>query len=90
MYTFKQYTEGKHATWAVYQPNGALLCVCQYKKGARAVCEHINALCGHVPLVAYVDHRVNEMIAEKFPARFDEVRREFDKRFDALCAKGVL
>lgn len=101
MYTFKKYSDGKNATWSVHEPSGALLCVCQYKKGARAVCEHINTLLGLVPAAAYVARRVEEEIATEFTKQAEAVKRDFEQRFKAvqsefdehyraLRAKGVL
>lgn len=42
-YTFKEYYSGrKH--WAVYSPDGQMLCVCLYKKGAACLPAHLNKL----------------------------------------------
>ena len=41
MYTMEEYGSGH---WAVYAPNGTLLCVCLYKKGAVCVTAHLNEL----------------------------------------------
>ena len=41
MYTYKEYYSGrKH--WAVYAPDGELLCVCMYKKGAAKLVALLN------------------------------------------------
>jgi len=42
MYTWKKYHEGKHGGWAVYFPNGALVSVCMYRRGAVALCNLLN------------------------------------------------
>ena len=44
MYTYKVYSGAYsgHKTWGVYFPNGALVSVCVYKKGAIALCELLN------------------------------------------------
>ena len=55
MYTFKKYNEGKPVTWGVYSPDNELLCVCLYKRGARTITDHINAILGHIPAAAFVD-----------------------------------
>ena len=41
MYTMKEYYSGRKR-WAVYAPNGELLCVCLYKKGAANLVAHLN------------------------------------------------
>lgn len=43
MYTYKEYHSG-HKHWAVYTPNGELLCVCMYKKGAKKLVELLNTI----------------------------------------------
>ena len=43
MYTMEEYySGGKH--WAVYAPNGNMLCVCMYKKGALCLVAHLNEM----------------------------------------------
>lgn len=45
MYTWKHYGGCEnHKTWGVYSPHGELLAVCVYRKGAIAMCEHLNNL----------------------------------------------
>lgn len=45
MYTWKHYSGcDNHKTWGVYTPDGELLAVCVYRKGAIAMCEHLNNL----------------------------------------------
>lgn len=45
MYTWTHYSGNSgHKTWGVYTPDGALLTVCVYRKGAVALCEHLNNL----------------------------------------------
>lgn len=47
MYTWKIYGGyAGHRTWGVYKPDGELLVVCCYRRGAVELCEHLNALCG--------------------------------------------
>lgn len=86
LYTFSKYAEGKHATWAVNTPDGDLLCVCLYKKGARNLCDHINAILGHIPVAAFADRRVREEIK----LRYADAERAFKEHYKALVAKGVL
>lgn len=43
MYTMQEYYSGRKR-WAVYAPNGTLLCVCLYKKGAVCLTAHLNEL----------------------------------------------
>ena len=42
MFTWKKRGTGKHDGYGVYMPDGELLCVCTYKKGAVAVVEYLN------------------------------------------------
>lgn len=43
MYTMEEYhSGGKH--WAVYKPDGEMLCVCLYKKGAICLVNHLNEI----------------------------------------------
>jgi hypothetical protein len=43
MYTWKHYSgSAGHKTWGVYTPSDELLTVCQYRKGAIALCEYLN------------------------------------------------
>lgn len=44
-YTMREYYSGRKR-WAVYTPDGELLCVCLYRKGATALVEHLNGLAG--------------------------------------------
>ncbi len=43
MYTVAEFVTGR-TRWAVYAPDGQLLCVCLYRKGAEKVADHLNAL----------------------------------------------
>lgn len=43
MYYMKEYYSGR-MRWAVYTPQGEMLCVCLYKKGARCLLEHLNGI----------------------------------------------
>ena len=43
MYTMEEYYSGRKR-WAVYAPDGTLLCVCLYKKGAASLVAHLNEL----------------------------------------------
>jgi hypothetical protein len=43
MYTMKEYYSGRKR-WAVFAPNGEMLCVCLYKKGATCLVAHLNQL----------------------------------------------
>ena len=43
MYTMKEYYSGRKR-WAVFTPNGEMLCVCLYKKGATCLVAHLNQL----------------------------------------------
>lgn len=45
MYVMKEYYSGR-MRWAVYAPDGEMLCVCLYKKGARHLVDHLNAITG--------------------------------------------
>ena len=41
MFTIKEYYSGRKR-WAVYAPDGALVCVCLYKKGAKNLLTYLN------------------------------------------------
>ncbi len=41
MFTMQEYYSGRKR-WAVYAPNGALVCVCLYKKGAQNLLKYLN------------------------------------------------
>ena len=86
VYTFKKYNEGKPVTWGVYSPDNELLCVCLYKRGARTITDHINAILGHIPVAAFADRRVREEIK----LRYADAERAFKEHYKALVAKGVL
>ncbi len=86
LYTFDKYHDGKPASWGVYAPDGDLLCVCLYKKGARNLCDHINAILGRIPVAAFADRRVREEIK----LRYADAERAFKEHYKALVAKGVL
>lgn len=43
MYTMKEYYSGRKR-WAVYAPNGEMLCVCLYKKGATCLVAYLNEI----------------------------------------------
>lgn len=45
-YTMEEYYSGGKR-WAVYEPNGELICVCLYKKGAATLVNLLNKLTGH-------------------------------------------
>lgn len=44
-YEMREYYSGR-MRWAIYKPDGELLCVCLYKKGATALLEHLNEITG--------------------------------------------
>ena len=43
MYYMKEYYSGR-MRWAVYTPDGEMLCVCLYKKGATCLVAHLNGI----------------------------------------------
>lgn len=43
MYYMKEYYSGRKR-WAVYTPQGEMVCVCLYKKGAKCLLEHLNKI----------------------------------------------
>lgn len=42
MYTWKKHAEYKNAGWEVNFPNGELVAICVYRKGAIALCSLLN------------------------------------------------
>ncbi len=86
VYTFKKYNEGKPVTWGVYSPDNELLCVCLYKRGARTITDHINAILGHIPAAAFVDR----LVRDEIKLRYAEATRAFKEHYEALAEKGVL
>lgn len=44
MYYIDAYHTSPKKTWGIYKPNGELLCICVYKKGAEAMVSHLNEL----------------------------------------------
>jgi len=43
-YTFSKWKAGRH--WAVYAPDGVLVCVCLYRRGARHLAGLLTRLAG--------------------------------------------